>query len=139
MEGDTIVFSRHSVMTLNINGLETTGEEAIKLNKPKHTILLDQAKRHQVGVVGLQEHHKEAFADLRVTDHELDAKFWDSSWLLQTRAHGSGRGMGLLWRTREWTYQRAYSLSPRILIVDLDDNEHVPYTFVTVHFHNDSV
>ena len=154
---------QHALLQININGIDThVGPSDVEPRRqeerggperagqgigekerqqmgriPKYCLLHKQAKRHQVDLVTFQEHHKKSFIDMQRLDYAWGQKGWRTLWNLETTKRETGRGVGCLWSEKNWTYVNSYSISPRLLFVELQDADGTCITLCSAHFHHD--
>ena len=128
------------MLTINLNGWFTKiNREGLTPGtghgKLRHTALYSTIRRHNLSLVGVQEHH---FGSLT---RSAEARFWllQKGWSM-TETCGDGReGVALLWKSSQWTEISSFAVHPRLLFVELAHVSGDTLLFMVGHFCNDPV
>ena len=128
------------MLTINLNGWFTKiNREGLTQGhgqgKPRHIALYSTIRRHNLTLVGVQEHHWGSLA------RSAEARFWlrQKGWSM-TETCGEGReGVALLWKSSQWAEISSFALHPRLLFVELEHISGDRMLFLVGHFYNDPV
>ena len=133
MEGRVLQISA-GFMTINLNGWFTKEKPTTAnrtSNRTRYQALWAAVKRHNVSVVGVQEHHWMSGAEMQDASQWLLRKGWGAQGVVST----SRGGVALLWKKADWKEVWSCALQPRMLLVALQHVMGDVLLFFVGHFH----
>ena len=108
------------VMTLNCNGWSTPVRQGKKMLKRK-TLILNMAKTHKVGILGIQETHVKSLAEIKAEQCWVAKHGFMMEATVQESANSKGT-TAIIW-DKWWTHISTHVVSSRILVVCLQGSQ----------------
>ena len=123
-------------MTINLNGWfskekPTTSHQGS--NRARYQALWAAVKRHNLSVVGVQEHHWRSFVEMQEAQQWLLRKGWGVQGVVASKRGG----VALLWKNADWKEVWSCALQPRLLLVGLQHVMGDVLVFFVGHFHGE--
>ena len=123
------------VMTLNCNGWSTPVKQGKKMVKRK-TLILNMAKTHKVGILGVQETHFKSQAEVKAEQFWLAKHGFMMEATVQENATSKGTA-AIIW-DKQWAHVSTHVISSRILVVCLQGSQKKKMMVVCGHMHHEA-